>query len=114
MMTAPAAHAAGGCSVSNTASPINIEVELEVRPLSDPPVSLTITSPNLSCSYVSGGGQVNWTCSVTGRCEIDVDGVRYANCTSAGATCTAFFFVEPGQTVELRVYGGSGSVADAA
>src|SRR3712207_5258373 len=69
MFTAPSASAANGCSVSNTSTQTNIHVEIHIP---TPPALPTVSThwSNLTCSYITEGGRVEYSCVVTGRCEI--------------------------------------------
>lgn len=109
LLTGPAAHATGGCSVDNTSTSPRIEVHVTA-----PPPVVTIDASSVSCTYVSGGGDVSWTCTlVAGTCQISTGGVERGNCVTKQATCGGVFAVEPGTVVKVEVYGGSASASDA-
>jgi hypothetical protein len=104
-----AAHATGGCSVDNTSPSSTLVIHITF-----PPPAVSIESSSLSCTYVSGGGDVNWSCSlVAGACQISTGGVERGNCITKQATCTGTFAVDPGTVVKVEVYGGSASASDA-
>jgi hypothetical protein len=113
MLTAPAATATGGCAVDNTSGSSTTTVTV-----SYPPLSIVFSSTSRNCSYVSGGGTVNWSCTLTaGECELtqsgNTSGTVGTCITAAGGTCRGHFEVAPGATVTLTVTGGRGVVADA-
>jgi hypothetical protein len=110
MFTAAPASAAGGCSVNNASTSTTIDIHVEA-----PPPVITIDSSSLSCSYVSEGGQVNLTCTLAGGiCQAKIGAVIGGSCIAyANTTCNAHFTANPGDTITLTVYGGSGSVSDA-
>jgi hypothetical protein len=109
MFSAAPASATGGCSVNNAAT------STEGSFYADSDGNVSFTSSSLSCTYVSGGGQVNLTCTLAGGiCQAKVGALIGGSCIAyANTTCTAHFTTNPGDTVTLTVYGGSGSVVDA-
>jgi hypothetical protein len=110
LLTGPTtANATGGCAVDNTSTSPTLEVHVTV-----PPLAVSIEPSSLSCTYVSGGGDVNWSCTlVAGACQVSANGVERGNCVTKQATCGAVFAVDPGATIKVEVYGGSGSASDA-
>jgi hypothetical protein len=104
-----AAHATGGCSVDNQSGPVTLEVHVTL-----PPPAVSIVSSRSSCTYVSGGGDVNWSCTlVAGTCQISADGLERATCVTKQATCGGVFAVAPGSVIKVEVYGGRASASDA-
>lgn len=107
----PAAHAAGGCAVNNASTDTSLTVVITY-----PPLSVQVGAPSAQCSYVSEGGQVDWSCQLyTGQCEITDDaGVVKARCRASALTnCAGNFTVAPGTKLILTVVGGSAEMHDA-
>jgi hypothetical protein len=107
VMSTPA-HAAGGCTVDNTSTSTNVHVTIEIPPV---PPAISVSWSNLQCSYVSEGGDVDFGCTITGRCQVLQNGVVVGQCITAGS-CTGHIVAQPGDTISLLVNGGSGYVRD--
>ena len=105
------ASAAGGCSVNNAATTTSVQVHVEA-----PPPVVTVGSPSLSCSYITEGGAVNFSCTlVGGRCEIYVNDAYQRSCIAYGnVTCNGQLDAVAGDVIRLEVRGGQGSISDAA
>ena len=112
MLGTPSASATGGCAVDNASTSTHLQVTVEIPPI---PPAITISWSSYSCSYVTGGGTVNYSCTLAaGRCQVLETGVTRGNCITEGlTTCHGSFQATAGDTITLEVIGGSGQVADA-
>jgi hypothetical protein len=110
MFSATPASATGGCSVNNASTSTTATVTFEL-----PSGQLAVYSSSLTCTYVSGGGQVNFTCTLVGGiCQAKIGDAIGGSCIAyAGITCNGHFIANPGDEITFSVYGGSGTVSDA-
>jgi hypothetical protein len=111
VMSAPA-QAANGCTVNNTSTTGQLHGQVHVpTPPSTPTASVHWS--NLSCSFVSAGGTVDYSCTITGRCQIYRNGVLIEQCITAGS-CSGSFTTNAGDTVTVTAEGGTATAQDRA
>jgi hypothetical protein len=108
MFTAPAANATGGCSVDVASTSQSGSVSAEL-----PSGTVSAQTSATSCTYVSGGGRVEWGCTV-GRCSVTrSDSTQAPACVAdVAVTCGGGFDAAPGATITLTVTVGQGYIHD--
>jgi hypothetical protein len=112
LMSAAPASATGGCTASNTSTTSHNQASVTVDLSTVPPtVTTSFNSSNTSCSYVSGGGTVEYKCDLiaNGECTIFKNGSAAGFCI---ATCEGQFEAVAGDVIRVEVYGGTGSAHD--
>lgn len=110
VMSAPSAHAANGCTVSNTSTTGQLNGQIHVpAPPATPTASVHWT--NLSCTFVSQGGTVDFGCTINGRCQVYRNGKLVEQCITVGS-CSGDFTTNPGDVITVAVEGGTAWAQD--